>query len=251
MDVGSAFVARPQAFEGVQPGERSLYDPAEGAEAGAVLDTTAGDHRGDAALAQHAAVLVVVVAAVGVDLAGTAQRPTAPTAQRWNGLDERDELGDVVAVPAGDRYGQRDTTGVGDQMVLGAGAGAVDRARAGVVPLFSARMCEESTTAWARSSASAARSSASSTSCSRCHTLLNWSHHRCLRLTPDAKDVEIAVLRHQLAVVRRQVARPRYAPGDRMVLATLAKLLPRDRWPVFLVTPSTLLGWHRELIRRH
>jgi hypothetical protein len=37
--------------------------------------------------------------------------------------------------------------------------------------------------------------------------------------TPDAKDVEIAVLRHRLAVVRRLVARPRYTPGDRMVLA--------------------------------
>jgi hypothetical protein len=66
--------------------------------------------------------------------------------------------------------------------------------------------------------------------------------------TLDAKDVEIAVLRHQLAVLRRQVARPRYAPGDRMVLAVLAKLLPRDRWNVFLVTPSTLVRWHRELI---
>jgi hypothetical protein len=68
--------------------------------------------------------------------------------------------------------------------------------------------------------------------------------------TPEAKDVEIAVLRHQLAVLRRQVARPRYTPGDRMVLATLAKLLPRYRWPIFMVTPSTLLRWHRELIRR-
>ena len=68
--------------------------------------------------------------------------------------------------------------------------------------------------------------------------------------TPDAKEVEIAVLRHQLTVVRRQVARPRYTPGDRMVLAVLANLLPRDRWKVFLVTPSTLLRWHRELIRR-
>ena len=42
---------------------------------------------------------------------------------------------------------------------------------------------------------------------------------------PDAKDVEIAVLRHQLLVLHRQVARPRYAPADRMVLAALAKLV--------------------------
>ena len=66
----------------------------------------------------------------------------------------------------------------------------------------------------------------------------------------DAKDVEIAVLRHQLVVLRRQVARPRYTPADRMLLATMARLLPRERWPLFLVTPSTLLRWHRELIRR-
>jgi hypothetical protein len=68
--------------------------------------------------------------------------------------------------------------------------------------------------------------------------------------SPDARDVEIAVLRHQLAVLGRQVARPRYAPGDRMLLAVLARLLPRDRWRVFLVTPSTLLRWHRELVAR-
>ena len=53
--------------------------------------------------------------------------------------------------------------------------------------------------------------------------------------TPDAKEVEIAVLRHQLAVLRRQVVRPRFTLGDRVVLAVLAKL-PRDRWRVFLVT---------------
>jgi hypothetical protein len=67
---------------------------------------------------------------------------------------------------------------------------------------------------------------------------------------PDNKDVEIAVLRHQLAVLHRQVARPRYAPIDRLVLATLARLLPRERWSAFLVTPATLLRWHRELVRR-
>ena len=42
---------------------------------------------------------------------------------------------------------------------------------------------------------------------------------------PEAKDVEIAVLRHQLMVLRRQIARPRYTPSDRLILATLAKLL--------------------------
>jgi putative transposase len=68
--------------------------------------------------------------------------------------------------------------------------------------------------------------------------------------SPDAKDVELAVLRHQLAVLRRQMNRPRYAPGDRMVLAWLARLLPRERWVVFLVTPGTLLRWHRELVAR-
>jgi hypothetical protein len=63
--------------------------------------------------------------------------------------------------------------------------------------------------------------------------------------TLDADAVEIAVLRHQLAVLRRQVPRPRYTPADRMLLAALAKLLPRERWAAFLVTPSTLLRWHR------
>ena len=73
-----------------------------------------------------------------------------------------------------------------------------------------------------------------------------------LRLGPtsDEKDVEIAVLRHQLAVLRRQVARPRYTPADRTVLATLARLLTRGRWAAFLVTPATLLRWHRELVAR-
>jgi hypothetical protein len=67
---------------------------------------------------------------------------------------------------------------------------------------------------------------------------------------PDADAVEIAVLRHQLAVLHRQMPRPRYTPMDRMLLASLARLLPRERWPVFLVTPSTLLRWHRELVAR-
>jgi len=55
---------------------------------------------------------------------------------------------------------------------------------------------------------------------------------------PDAKDVEIAVLRHQLTVVHRHVSRPPDTPGDRLVLACLAKVLPRERWSAFLLSPS-------------
>jgi putative transposase len=63
-------------------------------------------------------------------------------------------------------------------------------------------------------------------------------------------EVENAVLRHQLRVLRRSVKRPLLSRRDRVLLAAASRLLPRSRWGVFLVSPQTLLRWHRELVRR-
>jgi hypothetical protein len=66
----------------------------------------------------------------------------------------------------------------------------------------------------------------------------------------DFKELEIVVLRHELAVLRRPTHRARLTPTDRVFLATASRLLPRSRWPAFLVAPTTLLRWHRRLVAR-
>ena len=63
-------------------------------------------------------------------------------------------------------------------------------------------------------------------------------------------QAEVLALRHQLRVLERQVRRPRWQPVDRLLLIALSRLLPRPAWSALLVSPETLLRWHRELIRR-
>ena len=61
--------------------------------------------------------------------------------------------------------------------------------------------------------------------------------------------LELLVLRHQVRVLERQVKRPGWRSADRLTLAGLSRRLPRPSWFCFLVSPHTLLHWHRDLVR--
>ena len=77
-------------------------------------------------------------------------------------------------------------------------------------------------------------------------TLRNWT---LLRARSDAtKEIEILVLRHQLAVLQRRTARPRMNWSDRAVIAALARLLPPRRRLGLPITPATIMRWHRQLV---
>ena len=78
--------------------------------------------------------------------------------------------------------------------------------------------------------------------------LLGWI---VLRTRSDtSKEIEILVLRHQLAVLQRRTPRPRTTWTDRALIAALTRLLPKPRRLGLLVTPATILRWHRQLIAR-
>ena len=65
-----------------------------------------------------------------------------------------------------------------------------------------------------------------------------------------SKELELLVLRHQLAVLRRRSGRPRIERSDRALLSTLSRALPRRRWATFSVSPETVLRWHRQPVTR-
>ena len=64
----------------------------------------------------------------------------------------------------------------------------------------------------------------------------------------DFKELEIIVLRHELDVLRRRSRRPAMTWTDRLFLAAASRVLPRARWRSFIITPATLLRWHRRLV---
>ncbi len=87
---------------------------------------------------------------------------------------------------------------------------------------------------------------------SLCYVLLRWLlefvalHGRA----KEFKELEIIVLRHELAILRRTTRRPAITAVDRMFLAAASRVLPRVQWRSFIVTPATLQRWHRRLVAK-
>ena len=113
----------------MEPGEGALDDPAVAAEPGAVLALAAGDFGRNTPPTELAAVLVVVVAAIGGETLGTAPRAADPASYGRDGVDEH-QLGDVIAVAAREPPSERDPGRVDQEVVLGAVSGSINGARA-------------------------------------------------------------------------------------------------------------------------
>ena len=164
MDGGVAFVADAQTAKVVQVRKAALDDPALATQAGAVPGAASGDDGCDATGSQQAAILVVVIAAIREDSVGFL--PGSPTLAGHGPcvqvVQQRDQLGDVVAVAGGECDGQRNAGRIHQQVVFGAAAGAIDRGWPGQEPPKSARTWEPSTAARDQSIAPAALSSTSS-----------------------------------------------------------------------------------------
>ncbi len=78
-----------------------------------------------------------------------------------------------------------------------------------------------------------------------CLDVISTSHGDQAKL-----QAEVLVLRRQVQVLERQIKRVRWSPEDRLVLAALRERIPPSAWAGLLVKPETVLGWHRELVRR-
>ena len=134
MDVSATFVAHPQPAELVQPSQSSLDYPAVHPQPAAVGGAPSGQRRRDVALSQRLAMLPRVIGPVGVQPLGPATGATAAAPHRRHGVHQRQQLGYVVAIGAGQEGRQRGAVGVSERVMLASRLAAVRGIGAGFFP---------------------------------------------------------------------------------------------------------------------
>ena len=163
MDIRPTFITDPQAAVLVEPGKGAFHDPAIDTQATAVCRSTPGQERDNAPLPQFASMGLGVKGSIPQNRLGTPPGPPHFARDGWDGIDQGQQLRDVVAVGRRDFGGQGDSIGRGQDMVLGALFAPIRRIGAGLGPPKTARMELESTAAREKSIWSAPRSSLSKT----------------------------------------------------------------------------------------
>ena len=147
MNVVATFAADAKPFELVEPADGPFDNPTRLAQPAAVCGPAMGDDGLDIALPQLRLVRPRVVRPVRLGTRRSEARPSAPTLEGRDGVDERKELGDVMIIRSSERDHQRDALRFGEDLVLAARTGAVGRVRSRLGPPFSARTLELSITA--------------------------------------------------------------------------------------------------------
>jgi hypothetical protein len=161
VNVGATLNANAKTTKVVEPCVSTLDHPAKFAEATAVLGPALCDQRVDAAFAKFAAMWFGGVAAIGVNVFGFLKRPATYTANRRNGIDERQQLGDVVAVRAGEDGTDGDAIRIDEDVMFGTGSRAIRGVRTSFSPAPTARADDELTATRERSSLPTSRDFAS------------------------------------------------------------------------------------------
>ena len=190
MDTRIALVADREAAIAMQPREGTFDDPAGGAESAAMRRAPTREHGDDAAGPQSVAMGLRIVAAIPLQRARPAGRPSAPTPDRRQRRHERIQLRNVVDVGGGQLRDERDPVDVRDDVVFGTRLAAIGWVRSSFFPPRTARTDALSMIVQRWSSRPRRRSSASNVSCSRCQTpVVCHRTKRRQQLLPDPHPI--------------------------------------------------------------
>lgn len=202
MNISATFETNAKTTEVVEPGMCTLDHPAIPSQAAAMLGSAPCNNRLDATFAQRLAMRLGIVAAISKDRLRLLQRQTALVTQRRDGIYQRQQLRDIMAIRTGQNGYYGNAVGVGRYMVLGTWSRAISGVRSCFSPAPTARIDEESTTTREKSIWSAALSLLSRISCSRSQTPASCqSRKRRQQVTPEPQPISAGKSRQRRPVL--------------------------------------------------
>ena len=202
MNISAPFEANAKTPEVMEPGMCAFDHPAIFTQAAAVFGSALCNDRLNATFAQYLAMPLGVVAAISKDRVRLLQRPTGLATQRQNGIDQRQQLRNIMAIRAGQNGRDWDAVSVGCYMVLGTWSRTIRGVRPCFSPAPTARIDDESTTTREKSISSAALSLLNKMSCSRSQTPASCqSRKRRQHVTPEPQPISVGKSRQRRPVL--------------------------------------------------